>query len=228
MLLGEIDPGERAARVAAPSGNVRPMAPETAPRLDPYSFVHKMQRARLFALVIEAGRLDETDPAGVQALGGAVRALVSELRAHAGHEEQFIHPLLRRYAPGVAAQLDSEHVKLDQLLADLETAASPTDLYRRLASFTAHYLQHLEVEEAAGLSALWKNCSDEELGQILVSFRGSRSDMENFAGVLSQLPTLAPGERSGFLALALGQRDRAEVALLLATLLTPGQLGRLG
>jgi hypothetical protein len=204
------------------------VAPGIAKRLDPYSFVHKAERARLFALVIEAGRVDETDLGGLKALGGFVLALVRELRAHAEHEERFIHPLLRRYAATIADQLETEHVEIERQLKEIEEAPGPADLYRRLASFTAYYLQHLALEEEAGLSALWKNCSDEELAQIVASFRGSRSDVENLTSAPSQLPTLSPSERERFLALVLGNRDRAEIAELLVTLLSPSQLGRLG
>lgn len=197
-------------------------------RFDPYSFVHKAQRARLFTLVIDAGRADEEDHRAVEAIGGAVRALVRELRNHADHEEKYIHPLLRSCAPALASQLEDEHHDIDKQMLDLERAEGSNDLYRRLTSFTASYLRHLELEEGSALPALWKGHTDEGLMQILVSFRGARSEIENLTSALSQLPTLSPAERARFLSVVLGARDRGQVSELLAALLSPEQLGRLG
>jgi hypothetical protein len=64
--------------------------------------------------------------------------------------------------------------------------------------------------------------------QIPVSFRGARSEFENLTSALSQLPTLSPSEPARFLAVVLGARDRGEIGELLAALLSPEQLGRLG
>ena len=68
-------------------------------RLDVYTAVHKMQRARLFNLTVEAGKTDPADSVTTARLAAAVDALAAELVAHAGHEELFIHPLLRGKAP---------------------------------------------------------------------------------------------------------------------------------
>src|SRR5262249_52463944 len=132
-------------------------------RVDMYSALHKMQRARLFELTVEAGKLDSSDRGGRSALRGAVDALMDELVAHGEHEETFIHPVLRQVAPGVARELDGEHAAIASALDEVRRAASrseagldePTVLYRTLASFTARYLDHLAVEEGAALPALW-------------------------------------------------------------------------
>jgi hypothetical protein len=197
-------------------------------RFDPYSFVHKAQRARLFTLVIDAGRADQDDHRDVETIGGAVRALVRELRNHADHEEKYIHPLLRSCAPSLASQLEEEHHDVDRQMIDLERAAGSADLYRSLTNFTASYLRHLELEEGSALPALWKGHTDEELMQVRLSCRGARSEVENLTSALSQLPTLSPSERARFLAVVLGARDRGEIGELLAVLLSPDQLGRLG
>jgi hypothetical protein len=202
-------------------------------RLDLYSAVHKMQRARLFGLTIEAGRLDPSDREGSVALAAAVGAVVDELVAHADHEETFIHPVLWRVAPAVAGQLEGEHTALNVALDDVRDAAqrcevgldTPTVLYRALASFTARYLDHLAVEESTALPALWNGCTDDELAAALASFRESRTDIENLTSVLAQLPTLTPTEATRMLHVGIGNATHAEIAPALATLLDPRTLG---
>lgn len=204
-------------------------------RLDVYTAVHKMQRARLFGLVTEAGRADPADPAGRAALAAAVEAVVDELLAHAEHEDRYIHPLLRERAPATARRLDEEHVALDARLEQLRDVAAsyadspvePNVLYRAVAAFTAAYLGHLAVEEGEALPALWGSCSDDELAGILVSFRGSRSDTENLVSVLAQLGTLNPPELVQMVSVVLGSVPLADLGEILATLLTAGQLGAL-
>jgi len=202
-------------------------------RLDVYTAVHKMQRARLFTLTVEAGRTDPADAVTTGKLAAAVDALAAEIVAHGEHEERFIHPLLRAHAPALADALDDAHVELDARLGQLRQVASayasapgdPNVLYRALAAFTATYLDHLAVEEGEALPALWGGCSDAELLGILVSFRSSRSDTENLTSLIAELATLSPPEIRQLLSAGLGPVPVSDLAELLATLLTPAQLG---
>lgn len=208
-------------------------------RLDVYTAVHKMQRARLFELTVEAGKSDPADPLATGRMASAVNSLAAELVAHGEHEERFIHPLLRAHSPRLADMLDAAHAELDTRLDHLRglaaahaaaaDAAAPDDpnvLYRALAAFTAAYLEHLAVEEGEALPALWDGCSDEELAGILASFKGSRSDVENLTSLLAQLPTLNPVEMNRMVAAGLAV-PAPEIAELLASLLGPSQLGAL-
>lgn len=203
-------------------------------RLDVYTAVHKMQRARLFELTVEAGKTDPADPVAAGHLASAVRCLAAELIAHGKHEERFIHPLLRVQAPRLADALDADHSELETQLDHLRSvaathAATPEDpnlLYRALATFTATYLDHLGIEEDDALPALWEGCNDEDLAGILVAFKDSRSQLENLTSLLAQLPTLNPIEMTRMTAVGLPGAD-AEIAELLASLLDPRQLGAL-
>jgi hypothetical protein len=204
-------------------------------RLDIYTAVHKMQRARLFTLTVEAGKTEPADAVATSRLAAAVDALAAEIVAHGEHEECFIHPLLRAHAPELADALDAAHMELDARLDQLREVASayasapgdPNVLYRALAAFTATYLDHLAVEEGEALPALWGGCTDEELLGILISFKGSRSDTENLTSLAAQLATLNPPEIAQLLAAGLGPVPVSDLAELLATLLTPAQLGAL-
>jgi hypothetical protein len=204
-------------------------------RLDVYTAVHKMQRARMFELTVEAGKTDPAETVAATRLAAAVGSLADELIAHGEHEDRFIHPLLRKAAPAIAARLQSDHVELDVKLHYLRHVAAssvvapgdPNDLYRALASFTARYLDHLAIEEGEALPALWCGCTDEELMGIMVSFKGSRSDAENLTAVLAQLATLNPPEIARMVSLGLGATPVSGIAEVLATILSPGQLGAL-
>jgi len=204
-------------------------------RLDVYTAVHKMQRARLFNLTVEAGKTDPDDTLATARLAAAVDALAAELVAHGEHEDRFIHPLLRQKAPALAETLDAAHVELDARLERLRqlssaSATSPGDpnvLYRALAAFTATYLDHLALEEAEALPALWEGCTDEELAGILISFKGSRSDAENLTSLLAQLATLNPPEIAQMVSAGLGPVPASDIAEVLSTLLDPRQIGAL-
>lgn len=203
-------------------------------RPDVYTAVHKMQRARLFELVVEAGRADPADAVNAARLAGAVDHVADELSSHAEHEERFIHPLLRHKAPTIAARLEADHVELDLSLERLRGIADsyaddpgdPNELYRALAAFTGGYLGHLAVEEGEALPALWGECSDEELLGVFASFKGSRSDIENLTSLLAQLPAVNPVEMA-FMVAVLGPVRAADLSEVLATLLSPMQLGSL-
>ena len=207
-------------------------------RLDVYTAVHKMQRARLCNLIVCAGTTDPDDSSGRIRLAGAVNAMIIELRTHAEHEDRFIHPLLRAASPHLATRLEAEHGQLDAQLEHLgSTAASyaelgtpsadPNTFYRALADFTAIYFAHVAVEEREALPALWNTCGDDELMGILVAFNASRSPIESLTSVLAQLPTLNPVEINRMVGAAIDGTLRPELAEVLATLLSPTQLGAL-
>lgn len=204
-------------------------------RLDVYTAVHKMQRRRLFDLTVAAGKADPSDPTVNDVLARAVDALVDELAGHAHHEEVFIHPKLSLHAPDVAEALESAHVDLDARLGELREVAAkqatthsdPNTLYRALASFTSVYLGHLAVEEERALPALWRACTDDELQEILIAFRESRSDVDNLTSLFAQLPTMNPPEIARMVQIGLGAAPVTDVALLLSTVLSPHQLGAL-
>ena len=204
-------------------------------RLDVYTAVHKMQRARLFELTVAAGKVDPVDTLTTARLVGAVSALTDELTSHAEHEDRFIHPVLRATAPTLARSLDAAHIELDGRLDDLRRTARAQEagggesnaLYRALASFTATYLEHLAFEEGQALPMLWEHCSDQELFEIMTSFKAARSSLENLTSLIAQLPTLNPAEIDHLVSVGIDPTDRPALAELLATTLQPAQLGAL-
>lgn len=204
------------------------------PEIDLYRSVHKAQRARLFGLVVDAGRTDPEDTAGAAAIAATARALAAELHEHGEHEDHFIHPLLARYVPRLAEDLAGEHRALDRALAELAAAGMRREvsgadtLYRVACRFTATYLAHLEREEAEAMPALWRHATGDELRGVLVAFRDSRSDLENVTSLLGQLPTLSPREVKAVIGAAFDGATLAETRGLLTGLLAPAQLHAVG
>lgn len=193
-------------------------------RTDFYTAVHKGQRMTLGALIGRAGATDPDDRAAIAAVAQTVAAFVVELREHAEHEETFIHPLYRRCAPGVLAELEAGHAALDRLLADLDdrwravardpTPAGAREAYRRLARLAGHYFEHIDAEEATQ-PVLWERMPESELAAAMAAFRASRSAEESARSLAGMLPALHAGEQASILA---GIRAVAPPAIYAATL----------
>ena len=208
-------------------------------RLDLYRNVHKGQRARIFALAGDIGQADPDDCAHLLSLAGALRDALAALREHAGHEETFIHPVLRDRAPAVAEALEREHHWIEDALADvegrvqrLETAHRPADmdeLYRAWCRMVSAYLTHLDNEERLAMPALWERCTDEEIIAIMRAFVASRSAGDMLADLCGQAPALAPQEVAAYVAgvIASGKVGAQQIWHGLSGVLDPRDLARL-
>ena len=179
-------------------------------RIDFYTKVHKGLRASLFRLSRQAGSVDYAQPQAVLSLSQALDALLAQLTAHAGHEEEFIHPLLARKLD--ANPFDAEHAALDTeqrrlALMMKEVVAAPQTrrreaglaFYRAFNVFIARYLQHLDGEERM-MPVLWERCGDEELAGVLRRFGASRGVAEALADFGWILPALSAAEQADMIA----------------------------
>jgi hypothetical protein len=155
-------------------------------RFDIYSTFHKLLRSRLYETSVRLGRADYASPG---AAGEELRYLLetlSDLEAHAAHEEAHVHPVLRARAPSVARTLDDAHTslaatdaRLHDALAELDAArgevraALGAELYRAFNVFAAAHLTHMDFEEREANAALWASYSDAEIvavhGRLLAS-----------------------------------------------------------
>ncbi|MFG2191329.1 hemerythrin domain-containing protein [Streptomyces sp. NPDC048639] len=179
------------------------------PKIDLYRNVHMGQRARLFALAVDVGSADTTDPEPLKAVVDRCLAMTQELREHADHEDAFIHPLLRDRAPAAAGALDAEHLRLDAALAELDAhagalpvtpAAERTDaqhrLYLALNELISAYLAHLHAEETVAMPALRNSCGDDELAAVFQAFLTSRTPDERALDMRRMLFALPPSVRA--------------------------------
>lgn len=203
-----------------PDSSTAPVAPSACldlrPRYDLYGPVHKALRAQLCDALLRVSRIDVSDEADRARACDRVSVLLSDLRLHLAHEEEFIHPLLETLQPGSAAPVLGEHddhreamFELELLIANLRTTPSAQvahTVYRRLALLVAENLDHMEIEEGRIQELLWAHLTDAELDELNGRIVAHVSPQE-FAGLLEwMLPALTPMQRAGML----GQmRDRA-------------------
>jgi hypothetical protein len=92
------------------------------------------------------------------------------IQDHGRHEDEFIHPLLRRHLPAIATDLDHQHEALDDLIVATMAALTAPDPYRPFQRFIAENLRHLDHEETVVLPLLWRAVPDHELAEIRTAF----------------------------------------------------------
>jgi hemerythrin-like domain-containing protein len=148
-------------------------------RFDLYAPIHKALRLYMSETLARLGRMDVDDAVERQATLSQTQALLSLLRSHLRHENDFVHPVIEACRPGDAQRIAGEHDEhvaticalqdmIDDLLAATPDARSSLAqaLYRQLALFVAHNLEHMDDEETALNQLLWSVCTDDELRAI--------------------------------------------------------------
>src|SRR5262245_34936682 len=100
-------------------------------RVDLYGPVHKGLRAALAETATLLARTDFRDAAASRAAAARVAATLGFLDEHAAHEDAKVLPEILRCSPELAAELRSDHARIDGLQEDagllaarLETASS--------------------------------------------------------------------------------------------------------
>jgi len=157
-----------------------PLIAETAAletvTFDMYRNIHKGIRHGLFSVTFAAGQVDPHDGDAVRTVGERWTDLVSVLVAHAEHEDEFVQPVIERFAPEYAAEIAEAHPRLEAQMAELEVLADRAAtacsdqvrmlthrFYLGLASFTAAYLEHCEFEEFEVMVLLSQHLTFDEL-----------------------------------------------------------------
>src|SRR3954447_11775205 len=92
----------------------------SSPRIDFYGNYHKALRRALFEFSARAGLLDYDDDAALAKLLNEFEQISRTLREHSVHEDEYMHPLLSKYAPEVQARMEQQHSRLDPELEVLE------------------------------------------------------------------------------------------------------------
>lgn len=185
-------------------------APLEVVTFDIYRDIHKGIRAELFGVTSAAGSVDPADDHALRALKRRFSFLVGVLEDHATHEDRFLAPLIQRQAGPLASAIEREHGTLGTKVRELQAAFErvPSELrarrlavhrfYLGLASFTAEYLEHQDVEELEVMPTLATNYTLEELLKVN-------------AAIVAEIP---PGTMAATLALllpAMNLDDRTEL-----------------
>ena len=146
---------------------------------DPYVDIHKGIRAELFRVTVAAGSMDPHERCARERLNEDVTNLFALLVQHAGHEDDFVQPLLEVHAPFYAEVIASDHPRLEATMVEIQgrteraTNAPAAEqrgrvhhIYRELAAFTGAYLEHQDFEECKVMPALAAVMSVEEVVAI--------------------------------------------------------------
>jgi hemerythrin-like domain-containing protein len=173
-------------------------------RIDFYGNYHKAIRRALFELSARAGLLDYAhDHDGLARLIVEFECLARALREHGTHEDAYMHPLLRKYAPEVLESMERQHGTLDPALDVLEqqlrAVASPADgmqFYAALNRFIGAYLEHLADEEEVANPVLWERCPHDEMQEAVTRFRASFALEQVASSFEFMLPALNGAERA--------------------------------
>jgi hypothetical protein len=179
---------------------------------DLYRDIHKGIRAALFGVTASAGRVDPSDRGARAAVAAEVDGVVALLASHAEHEDAAIQPGLEVHLPDLADRVVTDHVTLEHRMDDLralaaEAVAAPANdqrnrvhhLYLDLASFTAAYLAHQDLEERILMPALEAAIGLEAVIAIHESIIGNIPPAELADSLAIMLPAMNTDDRTELL-----------------------------
>jgi hypothetical protein len=182
-------------------------------RFDLYTHVHKAIRVLLFDTVETVGCTDFGREPELPATLAVVRRALRLTRLHAEHEDRDIHPLLHRFAPEVAADLEAAHDRFDGIEREIEgclarmrsaTPAARVSLGRRvhemLGGLVADHLEHMALEESRANRVLWATRTDAELLDVQGRVMAAIGPEEMAEWVELLIPAGNLGERAGLVA----------------------------
>jgi hypothetical protein len=192
-----------------PIAGTAPMNTSTPHRFDIYSGIHKALRAFMADTLVRVGRMDPADTTDLASTMQRVLRLLDLCRAHANHENRFIHPMLEIHAPGTSRAVAYDHADHDEEASRLVAAAialpgcaaelrgaAAAALYRALALFTASNFEHQYLEETVHNAVLWAHCSDAEIMSLHDNLVASTEPQELLFILRWLVPSLPAQERA--------------------------------
>jgi hemerythrin-like domain-containing protein len=176
-------------------------------RIDFYGNYHKALRRALFEFSARTGLLDYDDDEAFARLLNEFERIARALREHGIHEDEYMHPLLARYAPEVLEKMDRQHGTLDPALDAVESqlraipsaadrAKAGMAFYATINRFIGAYLEHLADEEDVANPVLWERCPHDEMAEAVKRFRASFALEQVASSFEFMLPALSQPERA--------------------------------
>lgn len=196
---------------------ITPTTPRTVPdpidiAFDLYRDIHKGIRSELFAVTLEAGRVDPASLADRTALTTQVASVIDLLVSHAEHEDTHIGPALETHVPDLAEAIETDHQRLEShmaVLADLAQVAGCAtgpdqrrrthQLHLELATFTSAYLAHQDLEERQVMPALQAAIGPDAVMAIHGQIIGSIPPPELMQTLAVMFPTMCIDDRTELL-----------------------------
>lgn len=180
-----------------------------APRFDPYAAVHKGLRALMADTLLALGRTDIDDPGELHTTTVRLVEMLDFCRSHARHENQFLHPAIEVRAPGSSGATAIDHALHEQAIDQLRKSAQQLpqtpvalratamlELYRSVALFVAHNLEHLHHEETAHNATLWAHYTDAQIEVLHDELVASIEPAQSIFIMRWMLPAMNPMERA--------------------------------
>jgi hypothetical protein len=194
-----------------------------------FNNIHKTVRAGLFETALQVARTDFGDLQAAVAAARSVVELMDFLDEHAAHEQGSVFPELASFAPALAAELEAEHIKMEQLQTTVRALAhrvhrsssnareeTGPQLARVLALLVADQLRHLDREETEANAAAWANRTDAQLAQVQARAQAAMSPETRERLTRRMLPALNIGEQVELLSGARNTLPAAAFAALVA------------
>lgn len=179
-------------------------------RFDPYAGIHKGLRTLLADSLLALGRLDGDNESELQATLAQLLSALAFCQAHAQHENHFLHPAIEVRSPGASNAMAIDHALHEQAIVQLQQAAQALpatppaqraakilDLYRRMALFMAHTLEHLHHEETAHNQTLWASYTDVQIEELHDELVASIGPEQSLFAMRWMLPAMNPAEQAG-------------------------------
>jgi hypothetical protein len=155
-------------------------APATrASRMDLYVFIHKALRRFMSRTLDRLGTMDVDDEADREQTLAIAQSLLSMLKGHLQHENDFIHTAIEARRPGAARHTADDHALHLDSIANLEDevravrdadgsvrTALALRLYRHFGLFVGENLVHMQLEETQNNALLWDLYRDDELATL--------------------------------------------------------------
>ena len=178
-------------------------------RIELFGPIHKGLRAALCETATLLARTDFQDPAASRAAAASVGEVLGFLDEHAGHEDDKVLPVLQAHSPELAAELRSDHARVEGLQEEIGAIAtrlelaSPAErvslgarLHEKVWLLLAEHARHMQVEESRANRVLYANLSDEELAALHGRIVGSIPPARIAEWMKILLPALEPAERA--------------------------------
>jgi hypothetical protein len=179
------------------------------PAVDLYRDIHKGIRAELFALTATAGSIDPSDRCDRAALAAHVASVAGVLESHAHHEDVVIDPVLERYLPDLATDINDDHDRLELMFSSITDLGSAivdvagSDqrrllqlLHLDLARFTSSYLAHIDLEERVVMQRLPELLDVDEIAAMHGAIVGSIPPDEMARSLAFMLPAMNIDDRA--------------------------------
>jgi len=149
-------------------------------RFNPFNMIHKALRALLYDTALSLQQTYFADAQESESALTKVETVIAQFDQHAFHEDSYVLPAIKLYAPALVDAFEAEHEKDHALgeklkhLLDMFRATSSAEerivcgsaITQAFREFMIFNLEHMSKEEVEINKVLWENFTDAELMEI--------------------------------------------------------------